>query len=96
LGAFAFSSVSRRVSPLVPSAGGFVTHCNKFLSLLALLSDSAGSGASAITFFKIFLSFASFVCLAVAILYFFGKLVIELFGILDGRSPRSSDRYARN
>ncbi len=68
----------------------------EFLPLLALLSNSAGPGAATVTFLKIFLSFASFVCLAVAVLYFFGKLVIELFGILDGRSPRSSDRYARN
>jgi hypothetical protein len=96
LGAFAISSVIRRVSPLVPSAGGFVSYRTEFLSLLALLSNSAGPGASAITFFKIFLSIASLVCLAVAILYFFGKLAIELFGILDGRSPRPSDRYARN
>jgi Kef-type K+ transport system membrane component KefB len=73
-----------------------VGYCTEFLPLLALLSKSAGPGASAVTFFKIFLSFALFVCMAVAILYFFGKLVIELFGILDGRSPRSSDRYARN
>ena len=73
-----------------------MSYCNEFLSLLTLLSDSAGPGASAITFFKIFLSFAAFVCLAVAILYFFGKLTIELFGNLHGRSPRPSDRYARN
>ena len=73
-----------------------MSYCSEFLSLLALFSDSAGPGASAITFFKIFLSFAAFVCLAVAILYFFGKLAIEVFGILHGRSPRPSDRYARN
>jgi len=73
-----------------------VGYCSEFLPLLALLSNSAGPGASALTFLKIFLTFASFVCLAVAILYFFGKLVIELIGILDGRSPRPNDRYARN
>jgi hypothetical protein len=73
-----------------------VGYCTEFLPLLALLSNSAGPGASTVTFLKIFLSFASFVCLAVAILYFFGRLVIELFGILDGRAPRPSDRYARN
>ncbi len=71
-------------------------HCTELLPLIALLSNSAGPGASTVTFLKIFLSFASFVCMAVAVLYFFGKLVIELFGILDGRSPRPNDRYARN
>ena len=73
-----------------------MSYRTEFLSLLALLSNSAGPGASAIMFFEIFLSFASFVCVAVAILYFFGKLVVELFGIMNGRSPRPNDRYARN
>jgi hypothetical protein len=73
-----------------------VGYCAEFLPLFALLSKSVGPGASIVTFLEIFLSVASFVCLAVAVLYFFGKLVIELFGILDARSPRPNDRYARN
>jgi hypothetical protein len=66
------------------------------LLLVSLLLNFAGPGASALTFFKIFLSFAVFVCMAVVVLYFFAKLVVELFGILGGRSPRPNDRYARN
>jgi len=81
---------------LFPAQGGLLGYYTEFLPVVALLSNSAGAGASTVTFFKIFLSFASFVCMAAAVLYFFGRLVIELFGILDGRSPRSSDRYARD
>jgi hypothetical protein len=73
-----------------------VGYCTTFLLLLVLLANFSGPGATTITFFKIFLSFALFVCFAVVVLHFFGKLVIELFGILDGRSPQPNDRYARN
>lgn len=69
-------------------------YCSAFI--LALLGNFAEPGASAVTFLKIFLSFALFVCLAVAVLHFFGRLVIELFGILDGRSSQTNHRYARN
>ena len=71
-------------------------YCTACIVVLALLGTFAEPGASAITFLKIFLSFALFLCLAVAVLHFFGRLVIELFGILDGRSSQSNHRYARN
>jgi hypothetical protein len=71
-----------------------VGYCTAFI--LALLGNFAEPGVSAITFLKIFLSFALFLCLAVAVLHFFGRLVIELFGILDGRSSQTNHRYARN
>jgi hypothetical protein len=93
LGAFGFSSLVRRV---FPAPGGFVGYRTTSVLLVTLLSHFAGPGASTVTFFKIFLSFSLFVCMAVAVLYFFGKLVVELFGILDGRAPRPNDRYARN
>jgi hypothetical protein len=73
-----------------------VGFCTTFILILTLLANFAEPGASAVTFFKIFLSFALFVCLAVAVLHFFGRLVIALFGILDGRSSQSNHRYARN
>jgi hypothetical protein len=70
---------------------GYCTTCSLVLTLLANFAEPA-----AITFLKIFLSFALFLFLAVAILHFFGRLVIELFGILDGRSSQTNHRYARN
>jgi hypothetical protein len=70
--------------------------CTIFLLPVAPLGIFAGPGGSAVTFFKIYLPVASFVCLAVAVLYFFASLVIELFGILDARSPRPGSRYVRN
>jgi hypothetical protein len=79
---------------LVAAPGGFVGYCTTFILVLTLLANFAVPGA--ITFLKIFLSFALFVCLAVAVLHFFGRLVIELFGILDGRSSQTNHRYARN
>jgi hypothetical protein len=66
----------------------------RFLLLLAVLPNYLQLGAAAVTFFKIFISFALFVCFVVAVLHFFGKLVIELFGIVDGRPAGSPDRYA--
>ena len=71
-------------------------HCATLIVLLALLVNFGESGATIITFFKVFISFALFVCLAVAVLHFFGRLVIELFGILDGRAARPNNRYARD
>jgi hypothetical protein len=73
-----------------------VGFCTTLILVLTLPANLAEPGASAITFFKIFLSFALFICLAVAVLHFFGRLVIELFGILDGRSSQTNRRYARN
>ena len=71
-------------------------YCATFIVLVGLLASFAVSGATIITFFKVFLSFALFVCLAVAVLHFFGRLVIELFGVLDGRAARPNDRYVRD
>ncbi len=71
-------------------------HCTTLILFLTVLANFAASDASAITFFKIFLSFALFICMAVMVLHFFARLVIELFGILDGRSSQTNNRYARN
>jgi hypothetical protein len=71
-------------------------YCTACILVLAVLGNFAEPGASAITFLKIFLSFALFLCLAVAVLHLFGRLVIELFGILDGRSSQTNHLYARN
>jgi hypothetical protein len=74
--------------------GGPVTRCNNFLPCLALLAKFPESGNSLLLFFKIFFAIAAFVCIAVLILRVFGKLLVDVFGILDGRSPRSNNRYA--
>ncbi len=71
-------------------------YCATIVLRLALSANFAVPGATIITFFKVLLSFALLVCLAVAALHFFGRLVIELFGILDGRASRPHDRYARD
>jgi hypothetical protein len=73
-----------------------VGYCTTLIVVLTLFADFADTGASALTFFKIFLSFALFICLAVAVRHFFGRLVIEFFGILDGRASQTNDRYARD
>jgi hypothetical protein len=73
-----------------------VGYSTTFALVLTLLANFAEPGASTISFFKIFLSFALFICFAVAVLHFFGRLVIELFGLLDGRTPETNYRYARN
>jgi hypothetical protein len=96
LGAFASSSlqrVRRRFSGLF---GGSVGYFATFILPLALLASFAVPGTTIVTFFKVFISFALFVCLAVAVLHFFGRLVVGLFGILDGRAARPNDRYARD
>jgi hypothetical protein len=73
-----------------------VGYCTACILVLTSRGNFAEPGAAAITFLKIFLSFALFLCLAVVVLHFFGRLVIELFGILDGRSSQANHRYARN
>jgi hypothetical protein len=72
---------------------GYCATLNLFLTLFANFAEPS---ASAITFLKIFLSFALFLCMAVMVLHFFARLVIELFGILDGRASQTNNRYARN
>ena len=68
-----------------------------FTSLLAcaaLLEDFPAAANSPLLFLKIFISIVLIVCFAVLVLRVFGKLLLDLLGISDGRSPRSNDRYA--
>jgi Kef-type K+ transport system membrane component KefB len=69
-------------------------YCTTYLPVVALLANLSASGSAPFTFLKIFLAVAAFVCLAVLILRFLGRLLIDLFGILDSRSPTSRGRYA--
>ena len=71
-----------------------MAHCTNFLPFLALFVSFPESLNSLFLFFKIFVALAVFTCVAVLILRVFGKLLLDLFGMSDGRSPRSNDRYA--
>jgi hypothetical protein len=73
-----------------------VAHCTNFIPFLALFVTLPDSVNSLFLFFKIFFAIAVFICVAVVILRVFGKLLLDLFGMSDGRSPRSNDRYARS
>jgi hypothetical protein len=65
-----------------------------FLTCAALLADFPESANSSLLFLKIFISIVLLVCFAVMVLRVFGRLLLELLGISDERSPRSNDRYA--
>jgi hypothetical protein len=71
-----------------------VARYTSFLPLLVLLVTFPESVNSLFLFFKIFFAIAVFICSAVLILRVFGKLLLDLFGMSDGRSARSRDRYA--
>jgi hypothetical protein len=65
-----------------------------FLAFTAPLAEFPGSASSPLLFLKIFIFIVLIVCFAVLVLRVFGRLLLDLFGISDGRSPRSNDRYA--
>jgi hypothetical protein len=65
-----------------------------FLACAALFADFPESANSSLLFLKIFISIVLIVCFAVLVLRIFGKILLELLGISDGRSPRSNNRYA--
>ncbi len=65
-----------------------------FLTSAILLADVPESANSSLLFLKIFISIVLLVCFAVLVLRTFGRLLLELMGISDGRAPRSNDRYA--
>ena len=65
-----------------------------FLACAALLADIPESANSSLLFLKIFISIVLIVCFAVLVLRVFGKILLELLGISDVRSPRSNNRYA--
>jgi hypothetical protein len=65
-----------------------------FLACVALLADFPESANSSLLFLKIFISIVLIVCFAVLVLRVFGRLLLGLVGISDGRSPRSKNRYA--
>lgn len=71
-----------------------MVHGTNFLPFLALFATFPESVNTLFLFFKIFFAIAVFICVAVVILRVFGKLLMDLFGLSDGRSPRSNDRYA--
>jgi hypothetical protein len=64
------------------------------LVFAALLEELPGSANSSLLFLRIFISIVLVVCFAVLVLRVFGRLLLGLFGISEGRSPRSNDRYA--
>jgi hypothetical protein len=65
-----------------------------FLAYAALIEELPASANSPLLFLKIFISIVLIVCFAVLVLRVFGKILLELLGISDGRSPRSNNRYA--
>jgi hypothetical protein len=68
-----------------------------FTALIArafMLADLPESANSPLLFLKIFISIVLLVCFAVLVLRAFGRLLLDLLGISDGRAPRSNDRYA--
>jgi hypothetical protein len=65
-----------------------------FLACATLLENFPESANSSLLFLKIFISLVLIVCFGVLVLRVFGRLLLGLLGISDGRSPRSSDRYA--
>jgi hypothetical protein len=65
-----------------------------FLACAALLAESPGSANSSLLFLKIFISIVPIVCFGVLVLRVFGRLLLDLFGISDGRPSRSNNRYA--
>jgi hypothetical protein len=64
------------------------------LACAALLIEFPAPANSPLLFLKIFVSIVLIVCFAVLVLRVFGRLLLDLIGISDGRSPRSNDRYA--
>jgi hypothetical protein len=64
------------------------------LACVALLEEFPAAANSPLLFLKIFISIVLIVCFAVLVLRVFGKLLLGLVGISDGRSPRSKSRYA--
>jgi hypothetical protein len=62
--------------------------------LASLIEELPASANSPLLFLKIFISMVLIVCFAVLVLRVFGRLLLDLIGISDGRSPRSNDRYA--
>lgn len=65
-----------------------------FLTTAVLLANAPESANSPLLFLKIFISIVLLVCFAVLVPHTFGRLLLELMGISDGRAPRSNDRYA--
>jgi hypothetical protein len=65
-----------------------------FLTCATLLEDFPESANSSLLFLKIFISIVLIVCFSVLVLRVFGRLLLDLLGISDGRSPGSNDRYA--
>jgi small neutral amino acid transporter SnatA (MarC family) len=64
------------------------------LVFVDLLAEYPASANSPLLFLRIFISIVLIVCFAVLVLRVFGRLLLDLFGISDGRSPHSNDRYA--
>ena len=64
------------------------------LTSAVVLADFPESANSSLLFLKIFTSIVLLVCFAVLVLRAVGKLLLDLLGISDERSPRSDDHYA--
>ena len=58
-----------------------------------LLTEFPESANSSLLFLKIFISIVLVACFAVLVLRVFGRLLLDLLGISEGRSPRSNVRY---
>jgi hypothetical protein len=94
LAALAFLRSCNALRSWCPALGGFMACFTGFLACAALLADFPESANSSLLFLKIFISIVLIVCFAVLALRVFGKLLLELLGISDARSPRSNNRYA--
>jgi hypothetical protein len=88
------SSFHNAIRSWLPALGGLMVCCTAFLACATLLEDLPQSANSPLLFLKIFISIVLLVCFAVLVLRVFGRLLLDLLGISEGRSPRSNDRYA--
>jgi small neutral amino acid transporter SnatA (MarC family) len=77
-----------------PALGGLMACFTAILVLAALLEEFPASANSPLLFLKIFISICLIACFVVLVLRVFGRLLLDLIGISDGRSPRSNNRYA--
>jgi hypothetical protein len=78
----------------IPALGGIMACFTALLTCAVILADLPESANSPLLFLKIFISIVLLVCFVVLVLRAFGRLLLDLLGISDGRAPRSNDRYA--
>jgi Na+/H+ antiporter NhaD/arsenite permease-like protein len=94
LAALAFLRSCNASRSWCPALGGLMACFTAILVFAALLEEFPASANSPLLFLKIFISICLIACFVVLVLRVFGRLLLDLIGISDGRSPRSNNRYA--